>query len=545
MFAKQQILMNHISSIKEWVNKYQLSNDLTELEKHIHHFQVRLPLVGAFSAGKSSLINALIGEKLLSLDITPETGIATELYYQEKEEIVAYHPDGRQAVLSREDLAGQAISEFAPEGWIEAGIHAEILKNYPHIRLVDLPGLSSGIDIHSKAIDQYMSRSLAYCIVVSVEDGEISQTTANFLCELSLFDKPIILVLSKSDKRALEDLPAIQKQIESSIERILNRKPICTIIVSAKRKKEELQQNMKSSLQILEGRSEQSFNQHIVGSILAVLENINQQIKILANQDDLNSEQLAAKKETMQNEMAAFQQQLMRQTKHLEADISHITHLISTHIENRLLGQRDSFARALLSNSDMNPMLTQAVRLAATEAIQREFIPRVQRYIKNIESELPVQIQAGTQFDLNEVGGGNFSLSAIGFSLVPVLTQMLPNLLRFLGPYGQAASVIISGLAGLFLSNRQKEEERLQRLETAKTIVAEQLIPQAVSQVNTILPNFLETQIAAARSHIQTAAQSRFDELQHTLNTLAQQLQQNEYRQDLSNVKQLIDTLKA
>ena len=45
---------------------------------------VKVPFVGDFSAGKSSLINAFLGrQELLPTDITPETAVSYELWYAE------------------------------------------------------------------------------------------------------------------------------------------------------------------------------------------------------------------------------------------------------------------------------------------------------------------------------------------------------------------------------------------------------------------------------------------------------------------------------
>ena len=187
MFSQQQKLSTAIPQIQTWLDTYQVQQEnFQDLVQQIQHFQIRIPLIGAFSAGKSSLINALIDEKLLSLDITPETGIATELNYSMADEIIGHYSNGSTERLNRSDMQEQTLAKFAPDGWIEANIPADVLKPYPHVRLVDLPGLSSGNEIHGKAIDNYMARSLAYCVVVSVEDGELSQTTQNFLQELSL-----------------------------------------------------------------------------------------------------------------------------------------------------------------------------------------------------------------------------------------------------------------------------------------------------------------------------------------------------------------------
>lgn len=52
-------------------------------------------IVGIFSTGKSSMINALIGEKLLPSGLLPETGVLTELHYGADKRITVYPKPGR------------------------------------------------------------------------------------------------------------------------------------------------------------------------------------------------------------------------------------------------------------------------------------------------------------------------------------------------------------------------------------------------------------------------------------------------------------------
>ena len=51
-------------------------------------------IIGAFSSGKSSLINALIGEELLPTGFLPETAVIGELHYGEKKRITLYPKKG-------------------------------------------------------------------------------------------------------------------------------------------------------------------------------------------------------------------------------------------------------------------------------------------------------------------------------------------------------------------------------------------------------------------------------------------------------------------
>lgn len=71
------------NSAREIARKYDLPavQVIDETTAEIPGFRITAPLVGGFSTGKSSLINAVIGEKLLSTKITPETSVPTEITF--------------------------------------------------------------------------------------------------------------------------------------------------------------------------------------------------------------------------------------------------------------------------------------------------------------------------------------------------------------------------------------------------------------------------------------------------------------------------------
>lgn len=54
---------------------------------------IKVPFVGDFDAGKSSLINAMMGINLLPTDILPTTAVSYELYYSTQEQLKIFHKD--------------------------------------------------------------------------------------------------------------------------------------------------------------------------------------------------------------------------------------------------------------------------------------------------------------------------------------------------------------------------------------------------------------------------------------------------------------------
>lgn len=129
--------------------------------------ELLVPVVGAFSAGKSSLLNAIIGSSVLPMDIKPETAIPTELRHDMQERLEALFADGRTERFGIEQLP--ALQERAEElQLLRLYINRPALKGLAPLVLVDMPGFNSPLDAHNKAIAHYIGEGAHYLFVVRV-----------------------------------------------------------------------------------------------------------------------------------------------------------------------------------------------------------------------------------------------------------------------------------------------------------------------------------------------------------------------------------------
>ena len=79
---QQRYLQAVFPEIEQFFDRYQRPNDsLRNLRQEIDAFTVRVPLVGAFSSGKTTLVNALLGKKIFAVEVNPETALPVELRY--------------------------------------------------------------------------------------------------------------------------------------------------------------------------------------------------------------------------------------------------------------------------------------------------------------------------------------------------------------------------------------------------------------------------------------------------------------------------------
>lgn len=200
---------------------------------------------GAFSAGKSSLINTLLGKKRLVVEIDPTTSLPTYLLYGEQEQITALNLFRRRVILSQDEFASLTHEEKIKYGSQIAGLLRSAFVSDPdfawkNIALLDTPGYSKpDSEQWSERTDEFVARSqlnLSNFIiwVVSATQGTISEDDLKFLTTLNA-DIPKLIVVSRADAKTPEDIAKIVALVkQTTAERGVN--VLDVVPVSARKK---------------------------------------------------------------------------------------------------------------------------------------------------------------------------------------------------------------------------------------------------------------------------------------------------------------------
>lgn len=200
----KQIAKDKFLAMKQMMEKYDLQTTaITSYIESIDDFKVTSPLVGRFSTGKSSLLNGLLGRKYLSENTQPETAIPTEIMYGdiEKVTLVKKDPDTQNVVLEKHISMEDFINhDFNIRNWstVKLWISNDFLKTVPDVRVVDMPGFGTNIELHNKAINEYLPESKAYILTFQARNSTIEEDTLEFLKELKFHDMPVYVVVTKS-----------------------------------------------------------------------------------------------------------------------------------------------------------------------------------------------------------------------------------------------------------------------------------------------------------------------------------------------------------
>ena len=544
MFQQQQTLIQDLPKIQNLYEKYQLdSNKFQELTKNSQNFKVRIPLIGAFSAGKSSLINALLAQKLLAVEIDPASNLATEISFAETDQILGFKDNQFIKELSFEQLKSQDFDDLGANGHVEVKLNNPLLQSLPHLCLADLPGLDSKSEAHSQAIHHYLGRSLAYCIMVSSEEGTLKESIKNFLAELALHQAPVLVIISKSDKRSAKDIEAIKQQVKQQVQAILPPDNYLNVVAASRKNFD----TVIPALQELEQRSEQRFKETVVKQSIDTIATLQQHIEVLNNQDNLDLESLKLKQTEMQEEMQHFQQKLKQEHQQINSRFNDVLSQITQHIRSRLTGETDSFANSVLhQGSDIQQQITYSVRIGMTEGMERYFKPLVEKYLHRIESELPEQLKINQNFNFeaSDNDGLNTTILTGAATLLPIVLRSFP--------YAAVIIPIITTILGKFISDSQKEQQRAEQREQARSYVQATLIPQVMAHVELNLRQILTAQLQQVEQNVQQQIDEKYQQAQLALAQLAQQLQQGEaeqeqqraiYQQDLTTLNQVLQAL--
>ncbi len=168
-----------------------------------------LPLVGEFSAGKTTLINALTDSKKLEVATKPTTATVYEIFFgQEKCSASVVKNDGSiEEIADVSELKNNALSD---------ALMVQVFDTSSKISrttvLVDTPGLSSSDTRHREALVGFMPKADGVLLVTDINQ-QITKSLANFAKDIALSNRPLYLVVTKCDTKSAAELQEVKEYI--------------------------------------------------------------------------------------------------------------------------------------------------------------------------------------------------------------------------------------------------------------------------------------------------------------------------------------------
>jgi len=195
----QHELAQHLANLQHFpeINQSYLSSLLTKLQEN----RFNLVMLGAFKRGKSTLINALLGEPLLPTAVVPLTSVVTIIEYGEQLKIEVIFQNGQRREIRREELADYITERGNPRN--QKGVW-EVVIAYPSdylrdgVRIIDTPGVGSVYSHNTEVAYNYLPHVDAAIFVVTV-DPPLSAGEDEFLRDIREYVHKLFFVLNKID----------------------------------------------------------------------------------------------------------------------------------------------------------------------------------------------------------------------------------------------------------------------------------------------------------------------------------------------------------
>ena len=179
------------------------------LDRKIADETFNLVVAGQFKRGKSSVINALLGDRLLPVGVVPLTSVVTVIRSGSSVRARVEFLDGRCQELAPETLGDYVTERGNPKN--AKGVR-QVTIEHPSawlaegVQLIDTPGIGSVYEHNTDVTQNYLPQADAVLLIASV-DQPVSRAELDFLSSIRRYAGKSFCLLNKIDYLQAEDLP--------------------------------------------------------------------------------------------------------------------------------------------------------------------------------------------------------------------------------------------------------------------------------------------------------------------------------------------------
>ena len=202
-----------------------LAGRALRLTERLADGRFHVSVLGEFKRGKSTLINAIVGDSVLPTGALPLTAVTTEVRFGARAAEVV-HMGGERRQVGLDELADY-VTEARNPGNERAVDRVEIFMPIPVLEpglvLVDTPGLGS-IHRHNDAAARQALLDADGAILVLSADTPLSEQERELLATLAERHAPTFFVLNKVDHLGPDELDQVRRFVTDTVADELGRK---------------------------------------------------------------------------------------------------------------------------------------------------------------------------------------------------------------------------------------------------------------------------------------------------------------------------------
>lgn len=207
----------------------QLVGETRRLLARLAEDRFNLAVLGQFSRGKSSLMNALLGAASLPTGVLPLTSVITTVTYGESERVLLQREGWAIPQEIRLDQLAEFVTQQGNPGNAKRVTLAEVQLPNELLRLgfhfIDTPGVASPVAANTRTTRDFLPEVDAAIFVTSVE-SPLTEAEVNFLREVQQQVRKFFVVVNKVDLVSREERAWALRYVEEVLcETFPDRRP--------------------------------------------------------------------------------------------------------------------------------------------------------------------------------------------------------------------------------------------------------------------------------------------------------------------------------
>ncbi|MGM0609059.1 MAG: dynamin family protein [Candidatus Muiribacteriota bacterium] len=463
--------------LEGYFKKYEIQdNDFEKILEDIRKYKVAVLLVGPFSSGKTTMLNILLGKKILGLGLSPKTSIPAELTFGESNEYSVVLNDGSFEALAEEDIKkGYDINKY---NYFSLKLNNEFLKSVKNLLIVDMPGFDSGIDLHDRAIDNYIEKSRAYIVVNDLKKGTIKKSILDILAELNILNKPVYCLISKSDK----DLSAVESTVsltQKKIEEIIKLESIDS--VSSKNKNIE---PFKNFLLEINSKADSLFKNEFTRIFISKKKAVLNYLSIRLKNFDKDFTELEIEEEKYEKELESLNNEFDDACIKISDLYDKTVKEIQASLQEELMNRSDRYAQSALNGGDVKNDINLVIRRVYLEKIKNYFEPKMIKFFEPLQN----QMSSLENIDLSVSLEDSMEDIAVINSIQGLIASILKKIKKEISEFTAA----IIGMISDFFFGKAKKAKQLEEAKSKMRLKIHEIIPSVTVVIESNKDDILE-----------------------------------------------------
>jgi len=273
---------------------------------------IKVAIFGEYNAGKSSLINALLGENLSKVGNLPTTDRIIEYTYSKERK--------------RKEIGDRLI----------VGAPIEKLKKF---HLIDLPGTNSGILAHEQKVKEYLNEADVVLFCSSATQA-LKDSERELIKRFVDYGYKMLFVLTKSDLLSKEELSEVKTYVEAETQKLFSKRlEVLPVSIKWSDSIEKLQDYIEKTVKTLEGKSLSEYRtMKDLNYIYNLLKVYKERLTILYEETKASLEKCEAMKKQLEERWKSIREEVDRAEKRMGEHIRAISLIyMLTYVLQRIL----------------------------------------------------------------------------------------------------------------------------------------------------------------------------------------------------------------